>query len=267
MTKPNPFNVQLAFAAGLSATPLPLDPGPPDSPSPVSPEPQGPEPQRAGPQRPGQKISRRWLLLPFLIGAAGGYMLYQQQAQQRAQPDSVSSAGTVKAVRGDLRKMLRVGGTISAENSAAVVAPRLRRRGGSGGSGRGSMVLLSMAPPGEFVEKGEIVAEFDRQSQLQSIDDQHALVVQAQANIDKLKAELSITFETARQQLRMAKAEWEKAQLDLGTAEVRSQIEAEILALAVKETEATYKQLQEEVKLQEEITLHECQSCKRKSLI
>jgi len=251
MTKPNPFNVQLAFAAGLSATPLPLDPGPPDSPSPVSPEPQGPEPQRAGPQRPGQKISRRWLLLPFLIGAAGGYMLYQQQAQQRAQPDSVSSAGTVKAVRGDLRKMLRVGGTISAENSAAVVAPRLRRRGGSGGSGRGSMVLLSMAPPGEFVEKGEIVAEFDRQSQLQSIDDQHALVVQAQANIDKLKAELSITFETARQQLRMAKAEWEKAQLDLGTAEVRSQIEAEILALAVKETEATYKQLQEEVKLLE----------------
>jgi multidrug efflux pump subunit AcrA (membrane-fusion protein) len=250
MTKPNPFNMQLAFAAGLPTTPLPLDPSSPDSPSAVSPEPRGPEPQRPGPRRPGRKISRRWLLLPFLIGAAGGYTLYQQQAQQTAQPDSVSSAGTVKAVRGDLLKMLRVGGTISAENSAAVVAPRLRRRGGSGGSGggRGSMVLLSMAPPGEFVEKGEIVAEFDRQSQLQSIDDQHALVVQAQANIDKLKAELSITFETARQQLRMAKAEWEKAQLDLRTAEVRSEIEAEILALAVEETEATYMQLQEEVK-------------------
>jgi len=186
-------------------------------------------------------MSRRWLLLPFMIGAAAGYALYQQQAQQTAQLVSMSSAGTVKAVRGDLRKMLRVGGTISAKNSAAVIAPRLRRRGGR------SMVLLSMAPPGELVQKGEVVAEFDRQSQLRSIDDQHALVVQAQANIDKLGAELAITFETARQQLRMAKAEWEKAQLDLRTAEVRSEIEAEILALAVEETEANYQQLQEEV--------------------
>jgi len=193
-------------------------------------------------------MSRLWLLLPFMIGAAVGYTLYQQQAQQTAQPVSVSFAGTVKAVRGDLRKMLRVGGTIAAKSSAAVVAPRLRIRGGPGGS-RSSMALLSMAPPGELVQKGEVVAEFDRQSQLLRIDDQHALVVQAQANIDKLRADLAITFETAQQQLRKAKAEWGKAQLDLRTAEVRSEIEAEILALAVEETEAAYKQLQEEVKL------------------
>ncbi len=245
MTKPNSFNMRLAFAAGLLAAP-PHDPSPPESPSPVHPEPQSP-----GPQRPEQRISRRWLLLPFLIGAAAGYALYQQQVQQPARAVGVSSASTVKAVRGDLRKMLRVGGTISAKSSAAVVAPRLRTRGGSGSGrgGRGSMVLLSMAPPGELVEKGAVVAEFDRQSQLRSIDDQHALVVQAQANIDKLRAELSIAFETAQQQLRMAKAEWEKAKLDLRTAEVRSQIEAEILALAVEETEAAYKQLQEEGKL------------------
>ena len=240
MTKPNSFNMQQAFAAGLPATPLPVEPSPPDSPSPASPAPEGPRP----------RISRRWLLLPFMIGATVGYSLYQQQARRTAQPVSVVSVGTVKAVRGDLRETLRVGGTVSAKNSAAVVAPRLRVRGGGpGGGGRGSMVLLSMASPGEIVQKGDVVAEFDRQSQLLRIDDQHALVVQAQANIDKLRAELAIALETARQQLRMAKAEWEKAQLDLRTAEVRSEIEAEILALAVEETEAAYKQLQEEVEL------------------
>ena len=243
MTKPNSFNMQQVFAAGSPATPLPVEPTPPDSPSPASPAPEG----------PGPRISRRWLLLPFMIGATVGYSLYQQQARQTAQPMSVVSVGTVKAVRGDLRKTLRVGGTVSAKNSAAVVAPRLRVRGGGpggpGGGDRGSMVLLSMASPGEIVQKGDVVAEFDRQSQLLRIDDQHALVVQAQANIDKLRAELAIALETARQQLRMAKAEWEKAQLDLRTAEVRSEIEAEILALAVEETEASYKQLQEEVKL------------------
>ena len=241
MTEPDSLNMQQAFAAGLPVTPLPAEPSAPDSPSPLSPEPEGPDP----------RISRRWLLLSFMIGAAVGYSLYQQQAQQTTQPVRVASVGTVKAARGDLRKTLRVGGTISAKSSAAVVAPRLRIRGGpgGGGGGRGSMVLLSMAPPGEIVQKGDVVAEFDRQSQLLRIDDQHALVIQAQANIDKLRAELAITFETARQQLRMAKAEWEKAQLDLRTAEVRSEIEAEILELAVEETEASYKQLQEELEL------------------
>ena len=243
MTKPNSLNMQQAFAAGLPATPLPAEPGPPDSPSPASP----------APEDPGPGISRRWLLLPFMIGATVGYTLYQQQARQTAQPVATTSVGTVKAVRGELRKMLRVGGTISAKSSAAVVAPRLRGRDGpggpGGGGGRGSMVLLSMAPPGELAQKGEVVAEFDRQSQLLKIDDQHALVIQVQANIDKLRAELAIALETARQQLRMAKAEWEKAQLDLRTAGVRSEIEAEILALAVEETEAGYKQLQKEVEL------------------
>ena len=240
MTKPNSLNMQQAFAAGLPAAPLPAEPGPADSPSPASP----------APEDPGPRISRRWLLLPFMIGAAAGYTLYQQQVGQSAQPGAVTSVGTVTAVRGELRKMLRVGGTISAKSSAAVVAPRLRGRDGPGGGrGRGSMVLLSMAAPGELVQKGEVVAEFDRQSQLLRIDDQHALVIQAQAGIDKLRAELAILLETARQQLRMAKAEWGKAQLDLRTSEVRSEIEAEILALAVEETEAGYKQLQEEVKL------------------
>ena len=240
MTKPNSLNMQQAFAAGLPAAPLPAGPGPADSPSPASP----------APEDPGPRISRRWLLLPFMIGAAAGYTLYQQQVGQSAQPGAVTSVGTVTAVRGELRKMLRVGGTISAKSSAAVVAPRLRGRDGPGGGrGRGSMVLLSMAAPGELVQKGEVVAEFDRQSQLLRIDDQHALVIQAQAGIDKLRAELAILLETARQQLRMAKAEWGKAQLDLRTSEVRSEIEAEILALAVEETEAGYKQLQEEVKL------------------
>ena len=240
MTKPNSLNMQQAFAAGLPAAPLPAEPGPADSPSPASP----------APEDPGPRISRRWLLLPFMIGAAAGYTLYQQQVGQSAQHGAVTSVGTVTAVRGELRKMLRVGGTISAKSSAAVVAPRLRGRDGPGGGrGRGSMVLLSMAAPGELVQKGEVVAEFDRQSQLLRIDDQHALVIQAQAGIDKLRAELAILLETARQQLRMAKAEWGKAQLDLRTSEVRSEIEAEILALAVEETEAGYKQLQEEVKL------------------
>ena len=164
----------------------------------------------------------------------------------------------MKVERGDMTRKLRVGGTVSARRSFAVVAPRLR---GRRGSGRFRLTLLSMAKPGSRVKKGDIVAEFDRQLQQQTIDDQHAEVVQAQADIDKNAAELAIAWETTQQELRSARAEWDKAMLDLRTGEVRSRIEAEILKLNVEETEAAFRQLQKEVKL-----LKVAQAAKRRSL-
>ena len=104
--------------------------------------------------------------------------------------------------------------------------------GGGGGGGGGSdftLVLLEVAKPGSHVKKGDIVAEFDRQYQLNRLDDYKASVVQLDANIKKLKADLAVAEEAHDQLVRSAKADWDKAQLDLKTAEVRSAIEAEDL--------------------------------------
>jgi HlyD family secretion protein len=76
-------------------------------------------------------------------------------------------------------------------------------------------------------------------------------VVEAQANLEKRRAELAIALETARQQLRIAEGDFGKAGLDLRTAEVRSQIEADILRLAAQETEATFRQKKFEVEQME----------------
>ena len=241
MNPRHPLNAQISLASGL-----PVDP--------THPAPRGPQPlEDPGPRGSNPKISRRWLLIPFLLGALGGYMLYRQQERQTP-ARAAGPVPTIEVSRGEMTRKLRVGGTISARRSSAVVAPRMR---GRPGGGRSRLTLLTMAEPGSMVEKGAVVAEFDRESQQRTIDDRHAEVVQAQAQIDKNAAELAIAAETTRQQLRSARAEWDKAMLDLRTGEVRSRIEAAILKLNVEETEASYRQLQKEVKLLE--TAHAAQ--------
>jgi multidrug efflux pump subunit AcrA (membrane-fusion protein) len=71
-------------------------------------------------------------------------------------------------------------------------------------------------------------------------------------NITKLKADLEVAREAETQVLRAAKADLDKAMLDLKTLEVRSQIEAERLKLAAEQAEAHYKQVQSDSKLYEE---------------
>ena len=241
MKSRHPLGPQLCFAAGegQGGRPAPLP-----APEPLHSSPGGPQPLGdPGPERPSPKISRRWLV-PFLIGALGGYTLYRQQERQLP-ARMAGPVPTIEVARGEMTRKLRVGGTISARRASAIVAPRMRGRPGGGRR----LTLLTMAKPGSTVEKGAVVAEFDRETQQRTIDDRHAEVVQAQARIDKNAAELAIAMETTRQQLRSARAEWDKAMLDLRTGEVRSRIEAEILKLNVEETEAAYRQLQEEVKL------------------
>ena len=125
-------------------------------------------------------------------------------------------------------------------------------RGGTGGGGGDfNLVLLQLATPGSHVKKGQIVAEFDRQYQVNRLDDYKATVVQQDANIKKMTADLAVAKKAHDQLVESAKADWDKALLDLKTAEVRSAIEAEDLKLAVDEGEARYKQLVKEVALVE----------------
>jgi len=128
--------------------------------------------------------------------------------------------------------------------------------GTSGGAGTGgstgsdfSLVLASVAKPGARVKKGDIVAEFDRQYQLNRLDDYKATVAQLDANLKHLQADQAVAKEAHDQLVRSAKADWDKALLDLKTAEVRSAIEAEDLKLAARETEAHYNESLKEAKL------------------
>jgi multidrug resistance efflux pump len=110
---------------------------------------------------------------------------------------------------------------------------------------------MKMAEPGSFVQKGDMVAEFDRQDQEERMFRLRSDVVEAEANLEMRRAELAIELETVRQELRVAEGASGKADLDLRTAEVRSQIEADLLKLAAQQSAAESRQKKEEVALLE----------------
>lgn len=110
------------------------------------------------------------------------------------------------------------------------------------------LVLQNLIKPGSRVKKGDVVAEFDRQNMLNRLDDFRATVAQNQASLKKQKAELELSRKVHEQTIATAKADLDKAKLDIQTTPVLGAIDAERLKLALDEADSRYKQLLNEVK-------------------
>ena len=234
-------------------------PGAPSAPGP-SVVPPRPDPNRPDPPRPGRLA---WLLgiAVLAAGAAGAYYFKVQSDAKAASRAALVSVPTMVVAAGEVTETVRVNGTVNAKNFAALLAPRIMgsrsglNRGGDGGGGPMmdfSLVLMRLAKPGVHVKTGDVVAEFDPQNQLQRLDDYKDSALQQENTVKKMLANLAAIKEAHDQSVRSAKADWEKALLDLKTVEVRSAIDAEKYKLAVEETDAKYKQLVYEATLVEE---------------
>lgn len=243
------------------------------SPGPVAPVPETPQPLRPVPvaPAPGKKPPRRWPLLVLILVVAASVVIWNFRRQQTGGAGRGAPVGrTVKVFAGPFEETLRVSGTIGARNFAAIVAPQMRGReggqgggptggspgGGSpggrdrgGGGGLGQLIIMKLAPAGTHVKKGDVIAQFDSQWEIDHIEGVKNDIATKQAAVDKRRAEMAIETETFNQQLRQARADHEKAKLDLKTSEVRSAIDAEKLKLAVEETAARLKQFEEDVRL------------------
>jgi len=207
------------------------------------------------------------LALAAVLLAGGAAFQFSRQSQNKTGSGGpLVSVPTVAVGLGDLNAAIRVNGTVAAQNFASLLAPRITgsrsgiNRGGDASFGGGgspppgdfTLILLHLAKAGVHVKTGDVVAEFDPQFQLQRLDDYKDSVVQLENSIKKMVANLAATKEAHDQTVRSAKADWDKALLDLQTADVRSKIDAEKYKLAVEEADAKYKQLVFESSLVEE---------------
>jgi HlyD family secretion protein len=250
----------------------------------VHPEVLQPRPAVVPPKvQPPKRRTALWgtlLALALVAGGAAYYLNTQSQGKVSGGTPIVTVSTAVVGV-GDLQATVRVNGTVSAQNFASLLAPRIMgsrgnfNRGGAGGGGGGggnpggggpggggpggggpggdfSLVLMHLAKAGIHVKKDDVAAEFDPQFQLQRLDDYKDSVVQLENSIKKMVANLAATKEAHDQTVRTAKADWDKAALDLKTADIRSAIDAEKFKLAVEEAQTKYKQLVAESSLVEE---------------
>jgi len=227
--------------------------------SPATGEPAAPPPPRQHHKPPRLGVPAAVAVLLAVVAVVGFNLWRRQQAGALGQggpPDRVA-----RITAGPFEKSLRVTGTVSAKNYAAIVAPRLGSRHGGGGGGRFGggltsissggyeLILVQLAKPGSVVKAGDVVAKFDNQWEEEHLEDHKARVIQAQAMVNKRKAEIEIETEALQQMLRQVRADRDKATLDLKTAEIRSEIDAEKLKLSVEEASARCKQVEEEVRL------------------
>ena len=246
-----------------------------------APSPGGAEVKRPAIVPPKEPQKRRFvalwsiLLVVVLIGGGIAYYLKAKSDAKLAGGETIF-VPTIAVSLGNVSTTVRVSGTVSAKNFTALLAPRIMgsrndtNRGGdasfggrgagsgSGGLGGGgpqgdfSLVLLRLAKPGTRVKTGDVVAEFDPQLQQQRLDDYKDSVIQQENMVKKMMANLASVKEAHDQQVRSAKADWDKAILDLQTAPIRSVIDAEKYKLSVEQGELQYKELASETAFVEE---------------
>jgi len=114
---------------------------------------------------------------------------------------------------------------------------------GGGGGGEFQMTVQNLVKPGSRVAKGDVVARFDDQYMQNRLDDYRASVIQTEMSYKKMLADLEVSRKAHELSIETAKADLDKAQLDLKMTPVVSNINAERLRLAAEEAAARYKQL------------------------
>ena len=218
----------------VSTQPAPEPSGPPLQPPPV---PRlVPAPVRPGPSR--------WKLLAVLLGsgvlAAGLYLMLRQGPRNQA--GSADLIHTAQVAAGPIERVVRISGQTSARKFATIMVPVF-----AGPDSGDDLTLMKVAKPGSHVKKGDLVAELDPQALRDHIDDLTDTVQQAENDVEKRRSDQEVEWETLQQSLRVAKADLDKARLDLKAAEVKTDIERELLKLSADEADAAYQQLQRDL--------------------
>ncbi len=209
------------------------------------------------PERQQGPLSRKATAALVVVGLMIDLGIYGALATSNttAGPAAAALVRTVPVELKTFESTLRVGGTVGAVNFAVVRAPRMRGgrdRGGGGGGGGGSsssLTIATLAEAGSMVEAGEVVAEFESKRVIDILDTYRSMLAQTRRRTASRTASLISAAAVLEQRHKQALADADKAKLDLRSAEVRSRIQAEILALMVEQTDAAARQLTEELRL------------------
>lgn len=212
-------------------------------PAPLTGPGQAPEPAL----RHKPPVWRAVAVLVLLAAAGAGAWLYLRTAREAGAAQTVLAATRTATIqRGNLDVRLRVAGSTTATDFVNITAPRLR------GPEAGPMIILRLAEAGTMVKPGDVVLEFDPQSMKDHLDDTIDGLRDRQNDVAKRKVNNELQMENLRQSLRVAKAAVDKAALDYKTLEVRTDIDRELLRLALEEAQAAYKEMLAEVSLREQ---------------
>ena len=180
--------------------------------------------------------------MALLAGLAALTLVVWVTVSRRASRPEVPAGEVIHTVtveRGEFVHTLRLSGTTEAVQSRAVLAPMLA------GSQLGSLVITKLAPAGGKVKPGDLLVEFDRQSQIKNFLDKQAEFRDLVDQIARKQAEGDAARAKDVTELKQAENALKKAELEVQRNEVISRIDAEKNLEALEQAKANLKQLQE----------------------
>jgi HlyD family secretion protein len=154
---------------------------------------------------------------------------------------SKSLPKTVAVKRGHFRRIVRLSGTVGAVESLNIIAPRLSGQMTS----TGMMVLTKIVRNGAAVRKGDIMVEFDRQSQQKNIMDRQAEYDGLLQQIRKKQADQTSAKIADETEIKGAEVDVKSALVEMRKNELVPKYQAEINKANLAEAEAQLVQLKE----------------------
>jgi multidrug resistance efflux pump len=140
-------------------------------------------------------------------------------------------------------RSVRLSGTVEAVESTTVAAPRL-----SGPSGS-SLVITKLVRGGTTVHPGDLLVEFDRQTQISNALDRRAEFNDLEQQIRKREAEEAAARARDESEIKQAESAVSRAELDMAKNEMIPKIEAEKNTQALEQAKAKRDQLRKTYEL------------------
>ncbi len=196
--------------------------------------------------QPPRNRSRRALLIAIAliaVLAAAVYAVLRLRNRIAAPGGTALRLATVE--RRDFVRSVRVFGATEAVESYKVTVPRLS---GSEGGG-GQMIITKLTPAGTKVKRGDVLVEFDRQSQQKAFLDKQAEYRDLVDQIKKKQADQAVARAQDDTDLKQAEIDLETAKLEMQKNEILPHIDAEKNQQNLLEAEAALKQLRDTYKL------------------
>jgi HlyD family secretion protein len=185
---------------------------------------------------PRRPYFRLWIALSALaVAGTLGAVLLTARAPEQSQPARRDSTVTVK--RRDFIRSLRLSGTVEAVDSTTLSAPRLS------GPNSSSLVITRLVKAGAPVKKGDLVVEFDRQTQLATALDKRAELNDLEQQIRKREATERADRAKDDSEILLAESALARARLEMLKNEMLPKIQVEKNEQALDQAEATLKQL------------------------
>src|SRR5919106_987059 len=185
-------------------------------------------------------MRRKSLLVAFVIaaGAVGIALLRPVGADEHV---VAGATPVVSVTRGPFVRALRLTGIIESVRYHNVTAPRLV---GATGPGSNTLIITKLARSGAQIAPGDLLVEFDRQSQLKAAFDKRAEYLDLEEQTRKKRAEQEQARAKDDAELALAAHAVDTARLEVRKNEVLPKIDGEKNTLRLEEAQARLKQLQ-----------------------